>query len=177
MNKRANMINRLRQRGSVMLAAGALLALLGIALPGWIGDEVFNTRIVTGLGILLIGIGISYWVRYRALRKDTPEAARMINLERDERIQMLRAKAGNRAFWVMMALAYAGLMWVSFAANGSLPKLNDEALWWFLAGLGCAAVWGLCGQPGDRGEAGVKRVSGRSIFRLKREDHEASEGH
>ena len=118
-----------------MLAAGALLALLGIALPGWIGDEVFNTRIVTGLGILLIGVGISDWIRYQALRKDTPEAARMFNAERDERIRMLRAKAGNRAFWVMMALAYAGLMWVSFASNGSLPKMSAEALWWFLAGL------------------------------------------
>jgi len=134
-SERTDYVDAQSRRAIGLLAAGVLLALLGVALHGWIGDEVFNTRIVTGLGILLIGIGISYWVRYRALRKDTPESARLINEERDERARMLRAKAGNRAFWVMMALAYAGLMWVSFASNGSLPMMSSEALWWFLAGL------------------------------------------
>ena len=37
---------------------------------------------------------------------------------------MIRARAGNRAYWVSTVIVYAGLMWVSFAASGSLPALS-----------------------------------------------------
>jgi hypothetical protein len=53
--------------------------------------------------------------------------------ERDERTVLIRTRAGNRAYWVSTALIYLGLMWVSFAANGSLPALTGNTLWFFLA--------------------------------------------
>jgi hypothetical protein len=53
--------------------------------------------------------------------------------EHDERTVLIRARAGNRAYWVSTALVYLGLMWASFASSGSLPVLGGDALWNFLA--------------------------------------------
>jgi hypothetical protein len=53
--------------------------------------------------------------------------------ERDERSLMIRNQAGNRAYWVSAALVYLGLMWASFAANGDLPELSNDLLWYYLA--------------------------------------------
>ena len=135
MNKQSSWIQRKRKIGLVFLICGVALSFLGLALQFWLGTAPFNTRIVTGLGIWLIGIGIAYLIRYWSLSQATPEAKRMINEERDERNRTLRARAGNRAFWISLALAYAGLMWVSFSSNGSLPALSQDALWYYLAGL------------------------------------------
>ena len=135
MDERTNWIYRQRQIGVGMLVGGVALGLYGIALQLWIGTEPFNTRIVSGLGILLIGIGIAYLIRYRVARQVTPAAAWMFNEEHDERNRTLLACAGNRAFWVSLALAYAGLMWVSSSSNGSLPVLSQDALWYYLATL------------------------------------------
>jgi len=135
MNNRMKYIKSQRQWALAAGGLGLLLALLGVALPGLFGDLHFNTRIVTGLGILLMGIGLASWLRYLSLRRDTPEVARMLNERFDERAAVVRLRAGNRAFWVMLPLAYIGLMWVSFAANGSLPPMSEDALWWFLAAL------------------------------------------
>ena len=45
----------------------------------------------------------------------------------------IRTRAGNRAFWVSIAMTYAILMWESMASNVSLPKLSSDGLWFFLA--------------------------------------------
>lgn len=134
MNNHNQWITRQVRLGRILLALGALLAIAGIILPRLAGELGFNTRVITGLGILLLGIGTSYLVRYGAALRD-PKTARQMTAERDERMQFIRAKAGNRAFWVETALAYALLMWVSQASNGSLPALNDDALWFALAAV------------------------------------------
>ena len=72
-------------------------------------------------------------MRYRAALKDEQSARRLNVEERDERTVLIRARAGNRAYWVSAALIYIGLMWASFAANGGLPPLTGNTLWFFLA--------------------------------------------
>ena len=120
--------------GWAFLAAGVIVAAAG----AWIGSEFaylpYNFRIITGLGILLAGVGFSFLVRYWHARKNGAEARRVSAAERDERMLLIRARAGNRAFWVSLGLTYTGLMWASFAANGSLPELSGDTLWFFLAG-------------------------------------------
>lgn len=133
MSNTTNWMNRQQRLGWILLIAGILIGLIGLALPSLFGDLGFNTRIVTAIGILLLGIGISYLVRYRSYRADPQAAKRVLSSERDERMQMIRARAGSRAFWVSIALTYVLLMWESFADNGSLPALSDDLLWFALA--------------------------------------------
>jgi ABC-type uncharacterized transport system permease subunit len=135
MNKHIEWISHKLWLGRIFLIAGLLVGVAGIALPRVISDLQFNARIITGLGILLLGIGIAYLVRYGAARRDVQAARRMVSEERDERMQSIRARAGNRAYWASTALAYIGLMWVSFAESGSLPPLSGDAFWYLLAAV------------------------------------------
>jgi ABC-type uncharacterized transport system permease subunit len=128
-------INRRLRLGWMLLVAGLIVAVIGILLPVLAGDLPFNARIITGLGIVLLGIGVARLVHYGAVRRDARAARRLIAEERDERTQILNARAGNRAYWISAALAYGGLMWVSLSDNGSLPPLSADALWYFLAAL------------------------------------------
>ncbi len=135
MNNNMKWINRQVRLGWAFFAGGALLAVIGIILQRGIPNLPFNARIITGLGILLVGIAVSYFVRYGTASRSPQAAARLASEERDERMQAIRARAGNRAYWLSAVLAYAGLIWVSFAQSGSLPMLSPDALWYFLAGL------------------------------------------
>lgn len=111
--------------GLVIFAAGLALQLF-FTLP-------FNTRVISGLGIFGIGLGVAQIVRYRAVMGNPRTAARLVNEERDERVRLIRARAGNRAFWLSLLMTYALLMWVSMASNGSLPDVGEDALWFYLA--------------------------------------------
>lgn len=119
--------------GWIFLALGALVVIIGLLAQIQFVDSAYNFRIVTGLGILFIGIGAGYLLRYRTALKDDQAARRLNAEERDERTLLIRARAGNRAYWVTAVILYIGLMWVSFSANGSLPTLSEDSLWFFLA--------------------------------------------
>ena len=133
MDHRTNWISTRVRMGWLFMAAGAFVAVVGIFTELKYAYLPYNFRIITGLGILLAGIGVGYLVRYGAALKDEQSARRLSVEERDERTVLIRARAGNRAYWVSTAIIYIGLMWASFAANGSLPALTGNALWFFLA--------------------------------------------
>lgn len=135
MNNNAKWIQRQVRLGWVFFAAGLVLAIIGLILQWAFENLPFNARIVTGLGILLLGIAVSYLVRYGAAQRSLQAAKRLVSEDRDERTQMIRARAGSRAYWVSAILTYALLMWVSFASNGSLPMLSADALWYVLAAI------------------------------------------
>jgi hypothetical protein len=119
--------------GCMFLAAGTLVAMVGIFIRFEYAYLPYNTRIITGSGILLIGIGVASLVRYGTALKDEQSAKRLTVEERDERTVLIRARAGNKAFWVSTGLIYIGLMWASFAVNGAIPALSGDTLWFFLA--------------------------------------------
>lgn len=119
--------------GWIYLAAGVVVALVGIFAEVNFSYATFNFRLITGMGILLSGVGVGYLVRYRAALKDERSRRRLTAEERDERTILIRNRAGNRAYIVSAVLVYTGLMWTSFAASGSLPALTGDALWFFLA--------------------------------------------
>ena len=119
--------------GWLFLVIGVLLGAAGILIGRIYSDLPYNFGIITGLGIFLAGLGINNLIRYRAAIKDQQVANRLTVEERDERTVFIRARAGNRAYWVSTMLVYAGLMWESFAANGNLPAMLGSMLWYFLA--------------------------------------------
>lgn len=93
----------------------------------------FDPRLVTGLGILLVGLGIAALLR-GGLPHPSSEASRRLGIEElDERNVTIRRLTGSRAFIVSVALTYLLLMWVSFASNGQLPTLSPDGLWYALA--------------------------------------------
>jgi hypothetical protein len=119
--------------GWIFLVAGVLVGSLGILMEISYSYVPFDFRLITGLGILLAGIGVGFLIRYRAALKDEQNLRRLTAEERDERTVMIRNRAGNKAYIVSAIMIYSGLMWTSFAANGSLPALAGDALWIFLA--------------------------------------------
>jgi ABC-type uncharacterized transport system permease subunit len=133
MDNRTKWILARVRMGWMFLAAGAFVAIVGILTEFKLASLPYNFRIITGLGITLIGIGIGELVRFKIALKDEQSARRLTVEERDERTVQIRARAGNKAYWVSTALVYIGLMWASFAANGGLPALTGDALWFFLA--------------------------------------------
>ena len=133
MDNRTKWISTRVRMGWLFLAAGALVTIVGIYTELQYAYLPYNFRIITGLGILLAAIGIGNMVRYGAALKDEASARRLTVEERDERTVLIRARAGNRAYWISTALIYIGLMWASEAANGGLPALTGNTLWFFLA--------------------------------------------
>jgi hypothetical protein len=133
MDNRTKWIKKRVAMGWGFLAAGVIIALAGIFIQLQYAQLPYNFRIISGLGILLAGIGIGNLVRYGAALKDEQSARRLTVEEQDERTVLIRTRAGNRAFWVSGALIYSVLMWESFAANGSLPDLTGDTLWFALA--------------------------------------------
>lgn len=133
MDNRKQWIATRMRIGGLLLAAGLLVALAGIVAEILFEFPSDNYRIITGLGILMIGIGVGYLVRYGAALKNEESARQLSAEERDERTVLIRARAGNRAYWVSAAVIYGGLMWTSFAINGALPALSGDVLWTFLA--------------------------------------------
>jgi hypothetical protein len=128
MDNRMKWVSAKIRTGWIFLAAGVFVAVLGRFIEHQYSYLPYNLRI-----ILLTGIGVGYLVRYWAALKDEQSAKRLTVEERDERTVLIRARAGNRAYWVSTVLIYTGLMWASFAANGGLPDLSGDVLWYFLA--------------------------------------------
>jgi len=133
MDNRKKWITDKIRLGGVLLAAGILLGAAGFILGRIYFNLPYNFGIISGLGIFLAGLGINNLLVYRKALTSEQVAMQLTVTERDERTVFIRSRAGNRAYWVSAALVYAGLMWESFAANGNLPALRGNTLWYFLA--------------------------------------------
>lgn len=112
--------------GIISIAAGIVMERTNL-IPG------FNPRLITGLGILLLGMSLSAWLRFYSASKRPEEAQRMVVADSDERMTAIKNKAGNRGFWLSLSITYALLMWESVSSNGSLPVLSADARWFWLA--------------------------------------------
>ncbi len=126
MNDNLKWINQKIILGWIMVAAGLVVGVIGILLPKLAGSLPFNTRIITGLGILISGWGIANLVRYGVAGRDKQAAMRLVSEERDERLQIIRARAGSRAYWVSAAMAYTGFcLYPPFRALGFFSAGTD----------------------------------------------------
>jgi len=134
------LLGRRRRAGWALGAVGILACATGVALQATRPTLAFDPRLVTGLGILLLGLGVANLLR-GGLARPSSEASRRLGVEElDERNVAIRRLAGSRAFIVSAALTYLLLMWVSFASNGQLPALSPDALWFALAAAFVAPV-------------------------------------
>jgi len=134
MNNHKNWVNNKLRWGRFFIILGILLIGLGIVIEIAFENLPYNLRIISGLGILWIGIGIGMIFRYRSALHGNQSAKRLLIEEHDERNQFIRYRAGYRGFWVAIVLVYILLMWLSFAANGGLPPIGKDLLWYLQAG-------------------------------------------
>jgi hypothetical protein len=123
--------NRLFAR--LFLTAGIITAAAGIFLERTRFLVGIDPRLVTGLGILLLGLSLSAWMRYFSAGSDPKAALRQLNAESDERMTAIKNQAGQRGFWTALAIIYALLMWESLTSNGALTVLSPDARWYWLA--------------------------------------------
>lgn len=130
MNDQTKWLNQKIRTGWFFISLGILFVLVGVYFEINFPYIPYNVSIITGLGILWLGIGIGLIVRYMAGKKGDQSAKRLMAEELDERNQLIRYRAGYRGFWVAIILVYIILMWLSMAANGSLPPIGKELLWY-----------------------------------------------
>jgi ABC-type uncharacterized transport system permease subunit len=130
MNNQTKWLNHKIRTGWFFIGLGILFILVGVYFEINYSYIPYNVSIITGLGILWLGIGIGLVVRYMAGKKGDQSAKRLMVEELDERNQLIRYRAGYRGFWVAIILVYIILMWLSMAANGSLPPIGKELLWY-----------------------------------------------
>ena len=133
MNDQMKWLNSRIRIGWFFVGLGILFVLVGVYFEINYAYIPYNVSIITGLGILWAGISIGLIVKYMAVIKGDQSAKRMMVEEQDERNLFIRYRAGYRAFWVAIILTYAILMWLSMAANGSLPPIGKDLLWYLQA--------------------------------------------
>jgi hypothetical protein len=138
MNDQTKWLNKKIRTGWFFIGLGILFVLVGVYFEINYSYIPYNVSIITGLGILWLGIGIGLVVRYMAGKKGEQSARRLMVEELDERNQLIRYRAGYRGFWVAIVLVYIILMWLSMAANGSLPPIGKELLWYLQ--VGCVVI-------------------------------------
>ncbi len=115
MNQQEKYVNTKLRLSTIFLVVGVILFVAGILLQISDLNLPFNVRIISGLGIFLVGVAIAYRVKYGSAKKDPLATQRLVNAERDERMVLIRAKAGNRAYFCSAILTYGLLLWVSYA--------------------------------------------------------------
>lgn len=113
--------------GLILVAAGLLLPLLVL-----VDTLSFNPKLIPAAGVVLLGIGIANLVQYASIRLDPQTARQMLIDTRDERSRLIRARAGNRAFWVSIVMTYIVLLWVSLSNSGNIPTLSNDGLTFLL---------------------------------------------
>jgi ABC-type uncharacterized transport system permease subunit len=123
---------RQRRIGWTLVVAAVVVGATGLALQAASAVLPFDARLVTGIGIVLLGLAIAALIR-GGVGTRAGDTSRLGIEELDERNVAIRRLAGSRAFVVSVTLTYALLMWVSFSANGQLPALTPDALWYALA--------------------------------------------
>ncbi len=133
MNKHADLIKNKLRWGWFFGILGIVFIGVGIVFEITFAYLPYKFSIITGLGILWVGIGIGMIIRYRSALRGNQSAKRLLIEEHDERNQFMRYRAGYRGFWVAIVMIYILLMWLSFSANGNLPPIGKDLLWYLLA--------------------------------------------
>ncbi|MBM3138425.1 MAG: hypothetical protein FJZ98_09590 [Chloroflexi bacterium] len=125
--------NQQRMYAQLFLIAGIVCTGAGVAIETTNISLGIDPRLITGLGILLLGLSLSAWLRFYSAEKRPQTTQRMVVAESDERMTAIKNKAGQRGFWTSMAIIYGLLMWESISSNDSLPILSADARWYWLA--------------------------------------------
>ena len=91
-----------------MLTSGLVLGGLGLVIlvAGLLGVEWLNPRFLPAMGIFLLALGGASFAQYWFVQRDPKAGLQLRIQEQDERLQLIRARAGSRAYPVSSAMAF-----------------------------------------------------------------------
>jgi hypothetical protein len=135
MRNQTNWTKGILMWGLVLVGLGVVVAVVGIILPGLVNGSVLSVGLVPGISIILFVIGIVSLAQYAFIRANPTAGQQMMIQERDERLQLIRARAGHRAYWISSSLAFFVLIWTAFAGDVGLPTLSGNTLWFSMVAV------------------------------------------
>jgi len=125
-------INVKIRRGWTLFGLGMVLIVGGILLNQ--SHFLMNNRLVSALGVLVVGISIGVLVKYLTLKRHPEVAQRVMAEEDDERSRAIHDRAGRRGFEAAMGLL--ALVFIVYSAGSITVYQSDpDPVWWFLAFL------------------------------------------
>jgi len=135
MNNKSKWIQRRLHLAFVFLLTSIATLAVGITLELGAESLPFDARSVTAFGILLLGVAIAFLTPYFQWRRNPEAATRLANQAQDERYRMIRARAGNRAYWASLVIACLGLTYISTMLGNMVPVLSTNTLWYYMTAL------------------------------------------
>jgi hypothetical protein len=132
MDKQTNWAKNILTWVLVLMGLGVVVAIAGFILPYLVNGIAFPAGSVIGASIVLLMMGIAGLAQYIYVRLNPKAGQSMMINESDERMQMIRARAGQRAYKLSGALAFAVLIYFSFAGDVGLPELSGYMLFFSL---------------------------------------------
>jgi len=133
MNKKHNWQQKKKRFAISFGLIGLIITSTGIILEMMKIYTGFENRLITSVGLLFIGEGFANWMQCLAAKKDESSVKRDIIESTDERLIIIRFRAGNRGFRISIAITYALLMWESLSFSDLVPILSEELRWYWLA--------------------------------------------
>ncbi len=132
MHNQTNWTKGILTWGLVLAGLGIVVAVVGFILPGLVSGLVLPAGLIPGISVILLVVGIASLAQYAHIRSNPKAGQQMMIRERDERLHLIRAQAGQRAYWISSSLAFFVLIWTAFAGDVGLPTLTGDALWFSL---------------------------------------------
>lgn len=116
-------------KGWVLFVLGTILLLAGTIPPIMKLTVFYPPHLAGGFGILIIGWGVAILVRFGLARKNAGSAKRAMIEENDERLVLIRARAGNDAFLLSIPATSIGLLLYSAITRGN-PE--PDYFWYYM---------------------------------------------
>ncbi len=108
-----------------MILAGILIRILAPQLH-------LNPYRIISIGLIFAAIAGANLIKLNLLRHHPAHVQEWAVYEKDERVQMIRWRAGNTAFIALMEVLFLSLIILSITSS---PQAGVDALWYFLAFL------------------------------------------
>ncbi|MEW6504035.1 MAG: hypothetical protein AB1457_08750 [Chloroflexota bacterium] len=108
-----------------MILAGVLIRVLAPQLQ-------LNPYMIISIGLIFAGTASINLIKFKLLRQEPAQMHEWSVYEKDERVQMIRWRAGNTAFITLMVVLFLSLILFSITSS---PQTGVDALWYFLAFL------------------------------------------
>lgn len=128
-------INRRIQKGWGLLALSLVVLVFAFFVKATPLAVYLTGRQVAALALVLAGVAVGQLIKYTLGSRDPQVIKKMLVNEKDERMNLIRAQAGYRAFQIGLGAAVLSLLYFSLqgAALAAAGLLNDT-LWYVLVG-------------------------------------------
>lgn len=121
----------LYSKGLIGLSAGILVLVGGFILRNMATSLAPFLKLIEGIGFFIVLVSIMALIKVRVQNRD-PQVARQARIEsQDERLQLIRSRSGNNAFFVSQVLIYLALL----ISGQFVTPISQDLVWFTLAAI------------------------------------------